>query len=476
MALPMTFGSILSEAPNKKIVVVGDLMLDRFIHGQVNRISPEAPVPVLSYQGESLNPGGAANVALNLVRLGVQVSLIGVTGADDHAKILADKIATEPQINLKTITDAKRPTTVKTRFSSAGQQILRVDHEETAPLSQSIYKKLLSAVNSALRGADMVIISDYNKGVIDHSSAQHIVNLAKDAGVPVVADPKKLDPSVYKGNTLITPNLHEFRHMTGLPLNTHRDIIAAGRDIARRHKIKSILVTLGADGMMLIDGQKDAHHIKSHAQSVFDVSGAGDTVIATISAAMTAGADMLTATEMANTAAGIVVGKAGTATTLPGEILAKTASPNTNSESDVLGLVQLWRDAGLKIGFTNGCFDLLHPGHLWVLEKAAAQCDRLVVGLNSDRSTRRLKGEGRPHQDQDTRAAVLASLPCVDAVVVFDTPTPAKIIKAIAPDRLIKGGDYKANDVVGADTIKARGGKVVIIPTKPGFSTTRLGG
>ena len=471
----MDFGDILSKMTSKRIVVVGDVMLDRFIHGTVSRISPEAPVPVLSYQGEAVNPGGAANVALNLVRLGVQATVIGVTGNDENAVILADKLAEEPQIKFKAIADAKRPTTVKTRFSSSGQQILRVDHEQATPLPQAIYKRLLSAVKSALKDADMLILSDYNKGVIDHSTAQHIISLAKDAGVAVVADPKKTDASVYKGSHLITPNIHEFRAMTGLPLDNHRDIIAAGRDLSRRYRFKSILVTLGADGMMLINGKKDAHHIKSFAQSVFDVSGAGDTVIATVSAGMATGCDLLSAIEMANTAAGIVVGKSGTATTLAGEILAKSATSKPQSVSDVLGLVKLWRDAGLKVGFTNGCFDLLHPGHLFVLEKAALSCDRLIVGLNSDASTRRLKGEGRPHQDEDTRAAVLASLPAVDAVVIFDAPTPIKLIKSIIPDRLIKGGDYKADDVVGAETVRAHGGKVVIIPTKPGFSTTRLG-
>ena len=471
----MHFGEILSAMAGKKIVVVGDVMLDRFVYGAVSRISPEAPVPVLSYQGEKLNPGGAANVALNLVRLGVCATVIGVTGADENAAILAQKLSAEPQIKLKAIADRKRPTTVKTRFSSSGQQILRVDHEEVVPLPQAAYQRLLTAVKSALKNADMLILSDYDKGVIDHSSAQHIISLAKDAGVMVVADPKKTDASVYKGSNLITPNIHELRKMTGLALSHHRDIIAAGRDIARRHKIKSVLVTMGADGMMLINDKKDAHHIKSFAQSVFDVSGAGDTVIATVASAMATGCDLITAIEMANTAAGIVVGKSGTATTLPGEILAKSAWPKPQSESDVLSLVKLWRDAGLTVGFTNGCFDLLHPGHLWVLEKAAATCDRLIVGLNSDASTRRLKGEGRPHQNQETRAGVLANLPAVDAVVVFDTPTPQKIIKSITPDRLIKGGDYKAGDVVGADIVKAHGGKTVIIPTKPGFSTTRLG-
>ena len=470
----MTRFDIISAMPSKKIVVVGDLMLDRFINGGVTRISPEAPVPVLSYQDETLIPGGAANVARNLARFGVNTVLIGVTGDDAPAQQLLDNLAEEPQIKLKTLRDPKRPTTVKTRFSSSNQQIMRLDHEHISPLSQALYKRLFAAVKTALRGADALILSDYNKGVIDHSTAQHITAMANDAGVPVIADPKKPDASTYKGNTLITPNISEFRYMTGLALTSHQEIANAARDVIRRQKIKSILVTLGADGMMLIDA-KNAHHVSSQAQSVFDVSGAGDTVIASITAALAAGADMKTATELANTAAGIVVGKAGTATTLAGEILASIAPSYTVSKSDVFDMVGLWRDAGLTVGFTNGCFDLLHPGHLWVLEKAAAACDRLIVGLNSDRSTRRLKGPGRPHQSQDKRASVLASLPMVDAVVVFDAPTPAKLITAIRPDRLIKGGDYNALDVVGRDTVIARGGKVVIVPTKPGFSTTRLG-
>ena len=473
----MKNSQMIGQMPGKKIVVVGDIMLDRFISGDVSRISPEAPVPVLSFKDEMIVPGGAANVARNLTRFGVQVSLIGITGDDQNADLLRQSLAEENGIALKAIKDSKRPTTVKTRFTSAGQQMLRVDHEKSLPLTQSLYKKLIQSVDTALAKADLLIISDYNKGVIDHSTAQEITTRAKKAGVKVIADPKKLDPSTYRNCDLITPNIHEFKQMTGLVLESHKDVIAAAKDMIRSHQIKLILVTMGADGMMLVaDDLKDAKHITSQAKSVFDVSGAGDTVIATLAAAIACGGDLADATELANTAAGVVVGKAGTATVLPGEILAQTEPSYTLSESDVISMVKIWRDAGLVVGFTNGCFDLLHPGHLWVLEKAAATCDRLIVGLNSDRSTRKLKGEGRPHQTEDIRAAVLASLDAVDAVVVFDTPTPAKIIKAIAPDRLIKGGDYKAEDVVGRDTVIAQGGKVVIIPTKPGFSTTRLGG
>ena len=468
------FSTIMSAMPGKRITVIGDVMLDQFVTGKVNRISPEAPVPVLTYQSESLMPGGAANVARNLARFGILSTLIGVVGADDNASKLAACLAEEPSISLKAITDRNRLTTVKTRFTSSGQQILRLDHEMTAPLSLALAKRLISAVKATLSKTDVLILSDYNKGLLDQATAQTIIALAKEAGVLVIADPKKTNPSVYKGCDLITPNLHEFRQMTGLDLNSRDEIIDAAKTMARRQKLGAILITLGADGMMLVANGHAPLSVQAQAQSVYDVSGAGDTVIATIAATLATGGTIEDAVRLSTIAAGLVVGKSGTATVLAGEILARTSPPYSKAQHDVQEMVQAWRDQGLTIGFTNGCFDLLHPGHLWVLEKAAACCDKLVVGLNSDQSTRRLKGEGRPYQDEATRAAVLAGLPMVDAVVTFDSPTPAKLIKAIAPDRLIKGGDYKAKDVVGRQTVLARGGKVVIIPTKPGFSTTRL--
>ncbi|MCE2517243.1 MAG: bifunctional heptose 7-phosphate kinase/heptose 1-phosphate adenyltransferase [Alphaproteobacteria bacterium] len=475
MSTPPNWGQLFTTISSKKTVVVGDIMLDRFVHGSVNRISPEAPVPVLKWSHENLMPGGAANVARNLARYGVGVTLIGVMGKDLGADQLRDTLAREPNIRLKAFIDPQRQTTVKTRFTSTGQQMLRVDHESPAPLNDKIYKRVLAAVETALKSADALILSDYDKGMIDHSSAKAIITMARKAGVMVIADPKKTDPSVFSGVTVMTPNFNELTQMTSLPLAKQDQIAHAANDVAIQNKIKSLLVTLGADGMMLVQPKKPNHHVSSLAQSVYDVSGAGDTVIATLTAALAAGASPEDATTLANIAAGIVVGKSGTATTLPGEVLAATAPRHQLLEKDAKGMVKIWQDAGLKVGFTNGCFDLLHPGHLWLLEKAAATCDRLVVGLNSDASTRKLKGDGRPHQIEERRAAVLSSLPMVDAVVIFDAPTPARLIKSLSPDVLIKGGDYKAEEVVGRQTVIANGGKVVIVPTKPGFSTTRLG-
>ncbi|MGU9961921.1 MAG: D-glycero-beta-D-manno-heptose-7-phosphate kinase [Candidatus Puniceispirillales bacterium WSBS_2018_MAG_OTU23] len=473
------WGQLFQTIISKKIVVIGDVMLDRFIHGRVDRISPEAPVPVLTWTGENLMPGGAANVARNLAGYGVDVTLIGIIGKDQDGEQLKSTLKDAVNIKFKSIIDTSRQTTVKTRFQSSRQQMLRLDNETRLPLNPAIQKRLLKFAETAIAAADAVILSDYDKGMIDRKTVKSIIKMAKQKGVMVIADPKKTDPSVFSGVDVMTPNRAEFQKMTpSLQASSQQvsnaDIADAANKVSEEHKIKSLLITLGADGMMLAGGGTPPYHVKSTAQSVFDVSGAGDTVIAALTAALAAGAGLKDATELANTAAAIVVSKSGTATTTPGEVLATAAPPYHKSEQDVKAMAQAWQDAGLTMGFTNGCFDLLHPGHLWLLEKAKARCERLVVGVNSDASTRRLKGDGRPYQSQTHRIAVLASLPMVDAVVVFDTPTPAKLIKLLNPNRLIKGGDYKAAAVVGRASVLAAGGKVIIIPTKHGFSTTRL--
>ena len=467
-------GAILTKMNNCKIVVVGDIMLDRFIHGQVDRISPEAPVPVLKLQGEHNMPGGAANVARNLAHLGVDVTLIGLVGKDQNADILSLAIEDEPAITYRPLAIDNRMTTVKTRFTASGQQILRVDEENNQTVTQSVYSRLLKMVERALNKADALILSDYNKGIIDHSTAQAIIALAKEKGIRVIADPKKIDPTVFKGASLMTPNLGEFKAMTTLATNTMQDIGFAAKSLVKSNKMDALLVTLGAEGMMYAEKNTAPLHISSMAKSVYDVSGAGDTVIATFTAAITAGAEPVDAMSLANTAAGLVVAKSGTATTMPGEILADVSPRFAHTEKDLLSLINIWRETGMKIGFTNGCFDQLHPGHIRILEKAAATCDRLIVGLNSDDSTRKLKGPTRPIQSEGRRAAVLSALPMVDGVVIFNTPTPAQLIKKLTPDVLIKGGDYKADEVVGAKHVKDNGGKVVIVPIREGFSTTRL--
>lgn len=467
-------GEVFTRISTAKLVIVGDVMLDEFVSGQVERISPEAPVPIMSRTRSSVMPGGAANVARNLCHLGAQVTLIGVTGRDLAASRLKDAIENEPGIQFCAIADAKRPTTVKTRFTAAGQQILRVDDEDTAEIEGGILDRILNASDKAIARADALVLSDYNKGIIHRKVAAALIDMARNAGIPVLVDPKKTDPGIYAGASIITPNLGELRQMTGLPLTSRDEIARASNDLILHHGIGQILTTMGAGGMVLVDGASQPLAVSSMARSVFDVSGAGDTVIATLSAAMAAGTNTRDAIHLANAAAGIVVSKAGTSSVTPGEVLGELASGCDTSITTLLDRIFTWRQNGLKIGFTNGCFDQLHPGHIRVLEKAAASCDRLIVGLNSDSSTKTLKGDGRPFQSEEIRAAVLASLPMVSGVAIFSEKTPARLIRQIMPDRLIKGGDYTQDQVVGADLVRSNGGKVIIVPIREGYSTTRL--
>ena len=468
-------GGVLTAMRGRRVVVVGDVMLDRFVGGDVSRVSPEAPVPVLRRETVAETPGGAANVARNLAHVGVGATLIGVTGGDGHAGLLKAALAEEPAVSFRPVVDPKRPTTVKTRFSAAGQQMLRVDDEDTSPLSAAMERRVVAAAVKAIGRADLLVLSDYDKSVITARTAPALVGLARKAGVPVLADPKKPNPAFYAGTDIVTPNLGEARQLLGVPGAGPDGLASKAAAVLSKHRIGAMLVTLGADGMLLVGKGRKARRIQSAARSVFDVSGAGDTVIAMLAAAIAAGADTETATRLANIAAGVVVGKAGTATATPGEVLAELAPMAETGLGALEPALAEWRGQKLRIGFTNGCFDLLHPGHLLLLEKAAATCDRLVVGINSDASARALKGPGRPLQTQERRAAALASLPMVDAVVVFDERTPARLVRRIQPDRLVKGGDYRPGEVVGRDTVLARGGKVVIVPLAEGYSTTRLG-
>ena len=467
--------ALITAMASTRVVVIGDLMLDRFVAGYINRISPEAPVPVLSLTGEKNMPGGAANVARNLAHLGCRVDLIGVTGKDNDAEALRHALEPETSIRLHAVIDRSRTTTTKSRFTAASQQVLRVDHESTAPVAENIAARLLKAAERCLKKADILIISDYNKGVITPAMAKRLIALSRKMKIPVLADPKKPDPGIYAKADIITPNFAEMQLMAGEELRGTKDVARAASTIAAAHGIGNILTTMSSEGMLLAGRDGEMTHAPAQAKSVFDVSGAGDTVIAAMAAALAAGGSALDAVEIANTAAGIVVGKAGTATVTPGEVIAGMVSHAVPDKETALEQISRWRDDGDIIGFTNGCFDLLHPGHLHTLQAAAKTCDRLVVGLNSDASTRQLKGPGRPFQQEMTRAAILASLPMVDAVIIFDEATPVRLIRAVQPDRLIKGGDYDPDKVIGRSTVQKRGGKVVIIPLRSGYSTTRLG-
>ena len=477
-----TLAADLCKMQDKQVLLIGDIMLDSFIDGVVDRISPEAPVPVLRRSKTFQMPGGAANVAHNLAHIGLSVSLIGVVGTDIAGQQLQDKLAEIPKLTAETLTIKDRITTQKTRFRAQNQQILRVDDEDVSPLEEADTQALMRLIDAQIASRpDIIVLSDYAKGCLNDTIIRHTINKAKTANIAVIADPKSNDFTRYAGSALITPNLAELSAANGAPLTDSEEITAFARAQMDRCALDAMLVTLGARGMLFV-GKEGASHLPASARDVYDVSGAGDTVIALMAAGLSIGSDMLAAVEMANHGAGIVVGKSGTATLTAGELLSADVLAETN-DTAIFGigdlpalrdLRQSWAEAGERVAFTNGCFDLLHPGHIDSLRQSADGYDRLIVGINTDRSVKALKGEARPIQTQMIRAAILASLPFVDAVILFDEDTPAVLIEALLPDRLTKGGDYRAEDVVGYDSVTKHGGKVDIIPLLSGYSTSRF--
>ncbi|WP_316975866.1 D-glycero-beta-D-manno-heptose-7-phosphate kinase [Shumkonia mesophila] len=461
-----------------RVLVVGDIMLDRFVTGAVERISPEAPIPVLRVEAESAMLGGAGNVLRNLAALGASCRFVGAIGDDEAGREVLALLAEHPTVAPELVVEPGRRTSIKTRFVAGTQQMLRADREDTAPLSATAGEAVVTAVNRSLGECDLVVLSDYGKGVLGGGIAARIIAAAHEAGRRVIVDPKGTDYSRYRGAHLLTPNRAELAQATGMPTATDADIVAAARALIAGCGVDAVLATRSRDGMTLVFAD-DAHHLPTEAREVFDVSGAGDTVIAAVAAALAVGADLAKAARLANVAAGIVVGKVGTAAAYTAEVVAALHRQDLSSaEAKVLSLPQaldriaVWRRTGRKVGFTNGCFDLLHPGHVALLAKSRAACDRLVVGLNSDASVGRLKGPERPIQPEAARAAVLASLASVDLVVIFSEDTPLALIEAIKPDVLVKGADYTVETVVGADVVQANGGRVLLIELEPGHSTT----
>ena len=466
--------AVLADFQNRHILVIGDVMLDKFVSGSVDRMSPEAPIPVLSRTKEHVMPGGAANVARNLAGLGGRISLIGCIGEDAAGKSLMKALSLVPQLGFFPIITSDRPTTQKTRFLASGKQILRVDDELTSHLTDAQASQMLIQADIVLEDAEALILSDYAKGCLSPFIISSLIAAAQKKNIPIITDPKSRDISVYAGSTVLTPNLAEFQAATGI-ISADHDIIAdTATDIITHHNIEHLLVTLSADGMILMDKTNNTH-LPAYKCDVFDVSGAGDTVVAVIAAALATGRTATDAVTCANLAASIVVGKSGTATLCPGEFIraAVPVSSETSLENMSM-LVTKWRSKACRIGFTNGCFDLLHPGHLALLAAAKERCDKLIVAVNSDASVKLLKGESRPIMDEASRAGILESLPFVDAVVIFDENTPAYLIEALMPDNLIKGGDYIAEDVIGYQTVTSAGGTVDIITLKAGHSTTAL--
>ena len=464
----------------RRVVCVGDVMVDRFIYGDVHRISPEAPVPVVRITKEFSQLGGSGNVARNVSSLGATVAFFSVIGTDrageEVSLLLGQQDTIEPFVRVT----ADRETTIKNRFFSAdGHHLLRADRETLKPITVDDEADLKKSLDREIEKADVVLLSDYGKGVVTPSFAQMIISLARDCGTPVVVDPKGNDYAHYSGATVITPNCAELALATGQPIESEDDLVTAAEGLLNSVDIEALLVTRSADGMSLIEKSGTISHINAESREVADVTGAGDTVVAVLGTALASGSSLVESALMANTAAGLVVMRRGTAVVTARELAAgllhrdlSAAESKVVDEATASARSALWRADKLTVGFTNGCFDLVHPGHVSLLAQAKEACDKLIVGLNSDASVTRLKGPQRPVQTEAARAAVIASMEGVDLVVVFDEDTPHALVEAIRPNVLVKGADYEKEDVVGADIVEANGGRVILAELVDAFSTT----
>jgi D-beta-D-heptose 7-phosphate kinase/D-beta-D-heptose 1-phosphate adenosyltransferase len=462
-----------------EVLCIGDAMLDRYVYGAVERVSPEAPIPILRIERERTMLGGAGNVVRNLAALGARVRFLAVVGEDEAGREIERLLGAEPGVSAHLAREAGRETAIKTRFVAGAQQLLRADRETVQPISAKSEATLMGELDGAIERAGVVVLSDYGKGVLTEKMLARAIERARAAKKTVIVDPKAADYGCYRGADLITPNRAELAAASRMAVGDDGAIVAAAKALIAANGLGAVLATRGADGMSLVTASGEIDHLGAEAREVFDVSGAGDTVVATLAAARAAGLALKEAAELANVAAGIVVGKAGTAVVHGDELaMALRAQALLSHEAKIVPLAQalerieIWRRQGLKIGFTNGCFDLLHPGHISLFAQARAACDRLVVGLNSDASVQRLKGAGRPVQGDGARAIVLASLATVDLVVIFAEDTPVKLIEAIRPDVLVKGADYSVSTVVGADFVHSYGGRVLLAELAPGHSTT----
>ncbi len=487
----MDLTPILDKIPQTAVMVVGDIMLDIFIYGDAKRISPEGPVPVLTVGRENRMLGGAGNVISNLSSLQAKAYIFAVIGKDDDGREV-QSIAQSMNADIAgLIEDESRPTTVKTRFLAQNQQLLRSDFEKTHALSKDIEDKLFAKIEKTLSKVQAVVLSDYGKGVLSAALIAKIITAAHDKGLQVLVDPKGLDYTIYKGADVVTPNRKELSEATaGMETKSDEDVVRAAQKLASHAGIANVLATRSEDGMTLVRGEAPSHplHLRTQAREVFDVSGAGDTVIATVAAGIATGATLEEAATLANIAGGIVVGKVGT-TPIRLEELSSALSQKDFADhglqarlfhdwSAAKEIVDQWKARGLCVGFTNGCFDILHYGHVNYLNHARGKCDRLIVALNHDASVKILKGEGRPVNDELARGTVIGSLAAVDLVVYFgaektgDDNTPSSIVGYLQPDVFFKGGDYSVESLPEAKVVHAYGGKVEIMNLYEGYSTT----
>jgi D-beta-D-heptose 7-phosphate kinase/D-beta-D-heptose 1-phosphate adenosyltransferase len=456
-----------------RVLVVGDVMLDQYWHGNSQRISPEAPVPVVHIKQDELRAGGASNVALNIAALGATVQLIGLTGEDDNADKLQSLLQNQ-QVGCHFLRCENFDTTLKLRVISQHQQMIRLDFEDSFA---SIDKQALEdRFQQLLATTDVVILSDYNKGTL--SSVSQLIHIAKQSHIPIIIDPKGVEFEKYRGATLITPNRSEFEAVVG-ECNSEQALVSKGKELLNAFDWQALLVTRGEEGMSLFQRGKAPIHLPTYAREVFDVTGAGDTVIGTLAAALAAKTDVATAVGLANLAAGLVVRKLGTATTSIAEICDALHSEadieqGVISEDQLAVVIKRAQQRGEKVIMSNGCFDLMHTGHITYLQQARALGDRLVIAVNSDASVKILKGETRPINTLPHRMAMLAALECVDWVVPFKEETPERLYCRVLPDVIVKGGDYAPHEVVGGKCVMGKGGEVKILSFVDGQSTSKM--
>lgn len=463
---------VFKPSSTTKVLVVGDIILDQYIYGETNRISPEAPVPVVRVKNMEERPGGAANVAINISSLGVNTQLLGITGQDEASRRL-EEILGKKEVVCHFVHQDGFPTITKQRVLSQHQQLLRLDYEEASNTPET--DALIEQYIVLLESIDVVVLSDYAKGSL--TKVQTLIKHANDKNITVLVDPKSSDFSCYSNATILTPNLKELEVVVG-DCKTNDVLISKAEELRKKLQLDAILVTRGEKGMTLFREKQKPLHLKAHTHEVYDVTGAGDTVIASLAAAIASGYELEQATFLANTAAGLVVEKLGAATISAEELNSastnKYQSPVLLDSNAALEVVNCAKRKGEQIVMTNGCFDILHAGHINYLVKARTLGDRLIVAINDDDSVKRLKGSSRPINALKNRMTVLNALACVDWVVAFSEDTPEKLISIIEPDFLVKGGDYAEEQIAGAAGVKKSGGEVVILPFKDGCSTTSM--
>ena len=459
-----------------KVFLIGDIMLDQYIFGNVNRISPEAPVPIFLKDKSKEMLGGSGNVLSNLISLGTNTFYLSIVGKDDNALKVRKLLNKLKPNNYYLLSEKKRKTTVKTRFIVNSQQIIRVDEEDSAFINKNLEDRLIKKIDSYIIGKDVAVISDYNKGIITERISKYVIKKSNALNIPVIIDPKNEDFNIYRNATLITPNQLEASKVTKMKAQSDKDAEACGKTIIKKYNINKVLITRGEKGLLLVS-KKASVYSPTAAKEVFDVSGAGDTVLAVIAACYPNKIAEKKILSLANKAAGKVVAKIGTSTISIDELI---KNKKNNSKDKILDLktlskkIKIDKEKGLKIGFTNGCFDILHYGHVKYLEKSKLYCDKLIVALNSDNSVKLIKGKSRPINNQITRASIISSLNCCDYIIIFDERTPLSLIKKIKPDLITKGGDYKNKKIVGESEIKRWGGTALKLDFINGLSSTNL--